>query len=332
MRDVCLIAAYTPDQAREDMLRNLTRSLKGKKDMVLISHTITPKDILDDVQYYFYDFKNELLTLDQSPPFWWFQDLGDAIIYSNDIWYTTHIQAAPVGFQILPVTRNFFFGLSICKLLSYDCVHYIEYDCRLKSTEFLDQNVKLLDNYDGLVYWNNIHNHPHGAYQCYNLNSYTFSELRWDRDSLLTPFYDLLKKPFDGITESFVFSKMSANKNIHKRNLLELSSVLDSCSSNVKGKYDYVPCIILISDEGIVSFFSKNILQYEINVSLNVNGNENLSYKIKPGFWNLNDIGNINDTKLLEIYLNNEKIKEYKFLTQESIQTHKKNNYKMQKL
>lgn len=327
MKDVCLIAAYTPDQEREDMLRKLTRFLKGKKDIVLISHTFTPKDIIEDVNYHFYDVENELLDVrDNYPSFWWFHDTGDMKIWSNDIWYKdADIRTAAVGFQMLPVTRNFFFGMSICKMLGYDIAHYIEYDSIIESIDFMNENNKLLENNDGVVYWIEDRNHTHGAYCSYNLNSYSFQELEWNRDDLMTDFTELLKLPVEGLIESFVVSKMSKEKKILKRDIVELDAVLTSTSPTITGKYEYVPCIILIRDN-IVTFFGKNTLDKSIKVSVLINSDFNKDYEIHPFFWTMDDIGNLSDVKKIVIFLNEKKIKEYNFTSEEEIEKHKLRN------
>lgn len=329
MKDVCLVAAYTPDQEREDMLRNLTRFLKSRgKDIVLISHTATPKDILEDVKYHFYDEENELLDVrDNYPSFWWFHDTGDMKIWSNDIWYNdADIRTAAVGFQMLPVTRNFFFGMTICKMLGYDVAHYIEYDSVIDSVDFMNENNKLLENNDGLVYWIEDRQHTHGAYCCYNLNSYSFEELKWNRGILLTEFTELLKLPVEGLIESFVVSKMSNGKNILKKDISDLNSVLNSASPTLSGKYEYVPCIILIRDNNIVTFFGKNTLDYPIRVSVLINSGINIDYEIHPNFWKMDDIGNLRDVKKIVIFLNEKKIKDYNFTSQEEIEKHKIRN------
>jgi hypothetical protein len=329
MKDVCLVAAYTPDQEREDMLRNLTRFLKSRgKDIVLISHTATPKDILEDVKYHFYDEENELLDVrDNYPSFWWFHDTGDMKIWSNDIWYNdADIRTAAVGFQMLPVTRNFFFGMTICKMLGYDVAHYIEYDSVIDSVDFMNENNKLLENNDGLVYWIEDRQHTHGAYCCYNLNSYSFEELKWNRDILLTEFTELLKLPVEGLIESFVVSKMSNGKNILKKDISDLNSVLKSASPTLSGKYEYVPCIILIRENNIVTFFGKNTLDYPIRVSVLINSGINIDYEIHPNFWKMDDIGDLRDVKKIVIFLNEKKIKDYNFTSQEEIEKHKIRN------
>jgi len=328
MSDVCLVAAYTPDQQREDMLRNLTRFLKGKKDIVLISHTATPKDILEDVKYHFYDEENELLDVrDNYPSFWWFHDTGQAKIWSNDIWYKdADIRTAAVGFQMLPVTRNFFFGMTICKMLGYDVAHYIEYDSIIDSVDFMNKNNKLLESNDGVVYWIEDRKHTHGAYCCYNLNSYSFDELKWNRQELLAEFTELLKLPVEGLIESFVLSKMSVDKRIMKRDIAELDAVLSSDSPNISGKYEYVPCIILIREDNIVTFFGKNTLDKDIRVSVLINSGINRDYVIRPNFWTMDDVGTLDFVNKIVIFLNEKKIKEYNFTSESEIEKHKKRN------
>jgi hypothetical protein len=227
---------------------------------------------------------------------------------------------------MLPVTRNFFFGMTICKMLGYDIAHYIEYDSVIDSVDFMNENNKLLENNDGIVYWIEDRKHTHGAYCCYNLNSYSFQELEWNRNKLLTEFTELLKLPVEGLIESFVVSKMSNGKKIFKKDISDLNRVLASVSPNLSGKYDYVPCIILIREHNIVTFFGKNNIDKPIRVSVLINSGINIDYEILPNFWKMDDIGNLKDVKKIVIFLNEKKIKEYNFTSAEEIEKHKLRN------
>jgi hypothetical protein len=211
-------------------------------------------------------------------------------------------------------------------MLGYDVAHYIEYDSVIDSVDFMNENNKLLENNDGLVYWIEDRQHTHGAYCCYNLNSYSFEELKWNRGILLTEFTELLKLPVEGLIESFVVSKMSNGKNILKKDISDLNSVLKSASPTLSGKYEYVPCIILIRENNIVTFFGKNTLDYPIRVSVLINSGINIDYEIHPNFWKMDDIGDLRDVKKIVIFLNEKKIKDYNFTSQEEIEKHKIRN------
>jgi len=334
MKDVCLIAAYTPDQQREDVLRNLTRFLKGKKDVVLISHTFTPKDIIDDVKYHIYDEENELLTQKSAPSHWWWCDLGDSVIWSNDVWYNDNLnntysteshRGLVVGYTLLPCTRNFFFGLSMCKILGYEFAHYIEYDSEIQSVDFIDQANRLLMNYDGIVHWTK-NNYPFGAFQSYNLNSYSFDELKWDKNLFLEEYKVVLKE--EGVIESFVFNKMSKNKNILKKDLAEFHELKSHSPKIYYSQFlqNFIPCIFIIDENKKVIFFAKNHQIESIKISLIINHINNIDYVIEGSFWTLRDVGYIPEVKHIIVFLDDVKIKELYFTTEEVINKHRQNN------
>ena len=65
MKDLIVVTSYCPDEFRESILRNLIISLKqfrDKFDVMVVSHTPIPKDVQQNIDYYLYDSKNEILT------------------------------------------------------------------------------------------------------------------------------------------------------------------------------------------------------------------------------------------------------------------------------
>lgn len=111
-----------------------------------------------------------------------------------------------------------------------------------------------------------------------------------------------------------------------KRDIAELDAVLSSDSPNISGKYEYVPCIILIREDNIVTFFGKNTLDKDIRVSVLINSGINRDYVIRPNFWTMDDVGTLDFVNKIVIFLNEKKIKEYNFTSESEIEKHKKRN------
>lgn len=149
MKDLILITAYCPDDYHENVLRDLVNSLhnfKDKYDTMIISHTVIPVDIQKKVNYCFYDSKNEILTnwdLLNQP---WFNPNNDRRIQSSFLSKkNTH----------LAIWRMMILGFSLSKNMGYNKVHHIEYDCKIKNDFEFNDNSKLLDEYDSVVYIDN---------------------------------------------------------------------------------------------------------------------------------------------------------------------------------
>ena len=62
MKELILITSYTPDNKREGLLRDLIKNIKGSEyNIMVVSHTPIPKDIMDEVDYFIFDKNNLLL-------------------------------------------------------------------------------------------------------------------------------------------------------------------------------------------------------------------------------------------------------------------------------
>ena len=193
MKEICLVAAYTPDLERQNVLRELVYDLKNNdKKVLLVTHSETPQDILKMVDYHFYDSENEFLT-DNKYKVWYASQMNSEItVVSQDV--------IKYSAAVLPCTRNLWLGLSIAKSLGYDCAHYIEYDSKIIDISIIDENTKLLEEFDGVYYTDDATwqirlpeqqsggTHLYGAYSVYNLNSYSFDDLKWDRDLILDEY------------------------------------------------------------------------------------------------------------------------------------------------
>lgn len=146
MKDLILITAYCPDDYRENILRDLTNSLykfRESYDVFIVSHTPIPNDIQKKVNYCFYDSKNEILTdwdLLNQP---WFKPNNQSVIQSSFLSKkNTH----------LAIWRMMILGFSNAKNMGYNKVHHIEYDCHINNIDEFNENSKLLDEYDSVIY------------------------------------------------------------------------------------------------------------------------------------------------------------------------------------
>ena len=60
--EVIVISAYCPTLKKQDKLRDLVRKVKSMNhDIILVSHSIIPSDIIESCDYHLYDKENKLL-------------------------------------------------------------------------------------------------------------------------------------------------------------------------------------------------------------------------------------------------------------------------------
>ena len=146
MKDLIFITAYCPTEEQEKMLERCVDSvLKCEKHVALISHTHIPIHIQKKCQYYVYDYNNEISDDYNLLGFNYFQ-FGNQRIQSrffNKYFY---------GFAIY---RMFSIASQIAINFGYENIHQIEYDCVLLDNELINENNKLLQEYDSVVYTNN---------------------------------------------------------------------------------------------------------------------------------------------------------------------------------
>lgn len=146
MKELILISAFCPDDKRENILRDLLKSIQKYKsnfDIMIVSHTPLPIDLQKMVEFYLYDKKNEILTdwdLLNQP---WFSPNNDRLILSSFLSKkNTH----------LAIWRMFTLGFSLAKNIGYKKIHCIEYDCIINDIEEFHDNSSLLEEYDSIVY------------------------------------------------------------------------------------------------------------------------------------------------------------------------------------
>lgn len=184
--EIYIVSAYTPDNERETLLRNLVNQLHtANKHILLVSHSVTPTDIVSKCNFHIYDKENKILFDDQYKFYAWNNVLPGAKIYSKDVGktYTT----------LLPVYRLVLYGFSFAKVAGYKYAHYIEYDCSIKNFTLFDKNVSHLKNH-GCVAYLNENGHPIGFYFAFNLDYYTFEDLKYEEQKFLDKLIEYYPK------------------------------------------------------------------------------------------------------------------------------------------
>lgn len=328
MKELCLIAAYTPDFERQDVLRQLVCKLKdGGKKILLISHSQTPPDIIERVDYHFYDSENEFLT-DNKYKVWYGSSINEDMIVSQDV--------VKYSAALLPCTRNLWFGLQMGKMLGYDCVHYIEYDTEILDINVINDNTALMSDYDGVYYTDDVEwqirlpeyrsgSHLYGAYSVYNVNKYTYDDLIWDRQRLL----DEYANP----NNSQLVEKVTENILINGRNFIVKNKkdlIANGLRPNLINKGSNSkpidPKIFFIQDN-IVKLYALNAKTTVESIEIISNNNSLMTYTLEPGYYRISNIGAVGDIQNVKVYNDNEFVRGYDLSTQENIDKLIKHNH-----
>jgi hypothetical protein len=178
--EVYIVSAYTPDVEREELLRKLVSQLhSAKKDILLITHSVTPNDIVKKCRYYVYDEENKILLDDKYKFLAWNTCMSGATVRSKDVrkTYTT----------LLPVYKLVLYGFGFAKMAGYKYAHYLEYDSEITNFDFFQRNVEILKDHSCVAY-TNVHGHPIGFYFAFNLDHYSYEDLKYDEPKFLNKF------------------------------------------------------------------------------------------------------------------------------------------------
>jgi hypothetical protein len=146
MKDLIVITAHCPTEEQELELEKCINSVVGMDaHILLISHTHIPIHIQKKCNYYVYDYNNETST-DHNLIGYKHYRFDGKIIQSKFFHKTFY------GFAIY---RMFCIASQIAINFGYENIHYIEYDCELLDKNLINENSKLLENYDSVIYTDN---------------------------------------------------------------------------------------------------------------------------------------------------------------------------------
>jgi hypothetical protein len=149
MNDLVLITSYHPTLKQEDMLRNLVNNISNLSkdfDIMISSHSYVPKDICDKVNYVIYDKENKILTGDEHRATLWVK------LTDN---YKINTQYVGNQNTMLAAWKLVISAYSLAKSLGYNKIHKVEYDTIINDLSELEDNSKLLNEYDTILYGSN---------------------------------------------------------------------------------------------------------------------------------------------------------------------------------
>jgi hypothetical protein len=175
MKDLIFITAHCPTTEQVERLEKCVESvIKTGHHILLISHTHIPIHIQQKCQYYFYDYLNE--TSDDYNLF------GFSNYTSNDfIIQSKFFQKSFYGFAIY---RMFSIASQIAINFGYENIHHIEYDCELIDNKLIDENNKLLQDYDSIIYTDNGNEDGFlfGSFKSFKVSSLPEHFIKYNKD------------------------------------------------------------------------------------------------------------------------------------------------------
>lgn len=283
--DIILISTYCPDIQKMDKLRNLVNQLqvfREKYDILIVSHTEIAIDIQNKVDLFLYDKKNELLTdwdLINQP---WFSpgDGQDRRIQSGLLTgRNTH----------LAIWRMLILGFSLVKNIGYKKVHHIEYDCEIRDDFEIEENSKLLDDYDFIYYKyikENVDDILFGSFQSLKIESLPRDLLILNEDNIK----DMIRKSFSKSPEGMFENILINNGKVKVKNrvLLEKNGNKFATSENDETFNPWgVPYIDLKDNK--INFIAWNTSKKDgVNYTIIVNDNNILkSDKLLKDHWTI---------------------------------------------
>jgi hypothetical protein len=283
--DIILISAYCPSIQKMDKLRKLVNQLqtfREKYDILIVSHTEIAIDIQNKVDLFLYDKKNELLTdwdLINQP---WFSpgDGQDRRIQSGLLTgRNTH----------LAIWRMLILGFSLVKNIGYKKVHHIEYDCEIRDDFEIEENSKLLDDYDFIYYKDikeNVDDILFGSFQSLKIESLPRDLLILNEDNIK----DMIRKSFSKSPEGMFENILINNGKVKVKNrvLLEKNGNKFATSENDETFNPWgVPYIDLKDNK--INFIAWNTSKKDgVNYTIIVNDNNILkSDKLLKDHWTI---------------------------------------------
>lgn len=326
MKDLILITAYCPDEHRESILRNLVNSLsmfKNTFDTLIVSHTPITLDIQKKVNYCFYDSKNKILTdwdLLNQP---WFNPNDERRIQSSFLsGKNTH----------LAIWRMMILGFSLAKNMGYNKVHHIEYDCEIKNVDEFNDNSKLLDNFDSVIYIDSkdtVDDILFGSFQSYFLPTLDKFLINLDESKIV----EMIRLSSTKSPELMLQKILEEGGKVFKkeRNNLEVSGNKFGIIDGQVG-IKFIPWAVPFYDQlddtvGFVVWNTKNPNGVEHIIIINNNKIINVP-KTLINHWRLVYLGNINEIQSLLVIENSEIRNKFRLTTNDEIEIFKKSSFR----
>ena len=306
MKDLFLITAYTPDDERKNLLRDFISSIDKKLfDIMVVSHSSIPEDIINKVNYFIYDSSNVLLT-DFEYKYIMYYENDNFNIYTTENRPFNHFIAA---WKLVTL------GLLTAKNEGYKKVHCIEYDTELLSIDEFVENSILLDKHSLVYYSTNyqpsIISFPI-SFHLDKINEQWFICNEKELKHQLSTGHIRTIEDHELKILNNEPNKLSKSHTLLFENNIKINKYYsggeDIWVAPVVDKEDN---LLVFSWNRPQTLLKENVSSY--NVKILIDNKDYIDYDNQLGAWHLNPIKNINDIQNLTIIRNNKKIVTYDF-------------------
>lgn len=292
MKELILITSHTPDNIREDLLRNLVKSIKNDKyDIMVVSHTPIPNDIINNVDYFIFDKKNSLLT-----------EIKDksTIFFSNSD-FTVQTTETKKYYHGLAFIRLLKLGLTTAKNLKYEKVHFFEYDSVISSFIEIQENSNLLDSTGAVCYKPVNLDWPNSPI---SFNVEKLSELWFDLSD--DNFLEFMSDKFSKLSEEYQMFLINDGGDFIMKDVLTLQG--KNIKTGLYNDFDKFPWFVVICDisKNELVFFGWNQNDINCDIKIIVNDNSVINQQIMSKCWNMAIIGDFSNINHIMIIVNNE--------------------------
>lgn len=303
-KDLILVTAFCDNKTKQDVLRNLINQIKSHSeqfDIFVVSHTVIPQDISENVNFSLYDKKNELLyDWDMRCKPWFDPNNERPILSIFTGQYNTH----------LAIWRMIILGNIIAKNCGYKKVHHLEFDSDIQDFSEFYENSKLLDEYDAIIYnklVSTVDPILFGTYQAYRVDKLPYELLNLDEEKIKFEIRNSDHKS----PELFLFDLLTHTKNykVKVKNVLDRNNNKFGMSHNKLSSGQTAWCVPyydkLTEKLGFVIWNMEEASE-DIRVSLIYNDERVIDFGLIPHkHWRLIDLDDYQNARKLVVLHNN---------------------------
>lgn len=314
MEEIVLVTGYTPTFEKENQLRKFLVFLKKYgKPIFLILHNVPSKDIINLVDYFYYDSYNPLIINYQSTEGFMFFYMNEHAPDKQTL--VTQFNARTMTNHSLAALNMIWHGLFMVKNLGFKIVHQIEYDTHFDNYNEFIENKELLKEYDAISYWLGPKDSMiYAQFNSYNLDAYSFEELKYNKEKILT---SMKKGNYGGMGENVVSELLIMNKNYlfkHHNELPQRGIKID-----LSGAYNWNPqenshVVPFVQDDDVYVFlWTLDCVDFH-DFKIIINDSQYHHSKLSGSEWKYFYVSSLDELKTIEVFINNKMIYKYDFV------------------
>lgn len=330
MNEIVHILDYSDTVEKQINLYRLIKKIKEKYPVVVSSHAILPEWILKECDFYFFDRKNLLIFDDV---------IKNNKYFLSDSFYVEYKPYNSVSAHIVSILRLILFVNSSMKTMGYDVIHQIEYDCKLENFIQFEENLKLIGDYDLVLYLESVHENSfenplwfHGVYQTINLKSFKYEEFIYDELKIKDILYDTFKERKEYFQEKVTKKLLYENKKIYIKHLEDVKQSITFDLFTISNIiWDIDNCYSIFYNENKLYLFVDNTKSNEsYELKLLIDNKVIEFFNIFGRTWLLVPIKNT-PSHMIEIIFNERYVKKFDMKNQNDISLLKSTFFKKTK-